>query len=204
MAGLKLANTTITAAQTVSAGAFTPPGAPQLGQAAADYKKLPAFCRVQGVIQPSGDSHIEFEVWMPTAEWNGRYEGLGNGGFAGSIDFGGLADAVANGYAASSTDTGHKGTPLEAALALGHPEKVTDFGYRAIHETADRAKAVIRAFAENAPRRSYFSSCSNRGRQALMEAQRYPADYDGILACRSTVWKWWAARFCLRFELLDR
>ena len=182
LTALKPAGTTITAARNVAAGTFTPPEGPQLGQAPVDYKKLPAFCRVQGVIQPSADSHIEFEIWLPSSGWNGRYEGLGNGGFAGSIDFGGLADAVTNGYAASATDTGHKGNPIEGRWAVGHPEKITDFGYRAIHETAEKAKAVMAAFYGNGPQHSYFSSCSNGGREALMEAQRFPADYDGILA----------------------
>ena len=182
LGSLKLSGATIAAAGTVAAGAFPAPGAPQPGQAVVDYKKVPAFCRVQGVIQPSADSHIEFEAWLPSTGWNGRYEGIGNGGFAGSIDFGGLADAVAAGYAVSSTDTGHKGSPIDARWALGHPEKVTDFGYRAIHETAEKTKALIAAFYGNQPRKSYFSSCSNGGREALMEAQRYPGDYDGILA----------------------
>ena len=181
LAALKLAHTSIAKAQTVAAGAFDPPAA-EPSPAALDYKKLPAFCRVQGVIEPSSDSHIEFETWLPVAGWNGRYEGLGNGGFAGSIDFRGLGDAVSYGYAGSSTDTGHKGSAIDAKWALGHPEKVTDFGYRAIHATAENAKAIISAFYGNAPRHSYFSSCSNGGREALMEAQRYPADYDGILA----------------------
>src|SRR4029077_12905027 len=110
LAGVQLAGTTITAAQSVSAGAFTPPGASQGGLAPVDFKKLPAFCRVQGVLRPSSDSNIQFEVWLPAAGWNGRYEGLGNGGFAGSIDYGALGSAVANGYAASSTDTGHQGS----------------------------------------------------------------------------------------------
>lgn len=181
LAALKLAHTLIAKAQTVAAGAFDPPPA-EPSPAALDYKKLPAFCRVQGVIEPSSDSHIEFETWLPVAGWNGRYEGLGNGGFAGSIDFRGLGDAVSHGYAGSSTDTGHKGSAIDAKWALGHPEKVTDFGYRAIHATAENAKAIISAFYGNAPRHSYFSSCSNGGREALMEAQRYSADYDGILA----------------------
>jgi len=182
LSALKPANTTITSAGVVAAGAFAPPAAPQIGQAPIDYKKLPAFCRVQGVIQPSTDSRIEFEIWLPAAAWNGRYEGLGNGGFAGSIDYGGLADAIANGYAASDTDTGHKGNAIDGLWAVGHPEKITDFGYRAIHETAEKAKALVAAFYGNGPRHSYFSSCSDGGREALMEAQRFPADYDGILA----------------------
>jgi len=182
LANAKLANTRITAAQTVAAGAFPAPPAGLPGQPPMDFSGLPAFCRVQGVIEPAADSHIEFEVWLPVAGWNGKYRGLGNGGFAGAIDFGALANSLAFGYAASATDTGHKGGATDAGWALGHPEKVADFGYRAIHETAEKAKELVKTYYSNAPRRSYFSSCSNGGREALMEAQRYPADYDGILA----------------------
>src|ERR1700689_2845138 len=140
LAGLKLSDTTITSGATVAAGAFTLPAS------LPSFKKLPAFCRVQGVIQPSNDSHIEFEVWMPTSGWNGKFHGEGNGGFAGSIDYSALAAAVLSGYASSSTDTGHKGGGTDASWALGHPEKIVDFGYRAIHETAERSKALVRAF----------------------------------------------------------
>jgi feruloyl esterase len=143
---------------------------------------VPSFCRVSGVLKPSSDSDIRFEVWMPQAGWNGKYHGVGNGGFAGSIGWAGLAAAVSRGYAASSTDMGHQAGGIDAGWALGHPEKVIDYGYRAIHETAVTAKAVIRAFYGEGPKRSYFNSCSNGGRQALMEAQRFPEDYDGIIA----------------------
>ncbi len=175
LARLALPATTITTAQTVAAGSFTPPGFKS-------QSNLPAFCRVAGVIKPSGDSNIEFEVWMPVSGWNGKFQGIGNGGFAGSISFGGIADAVRNGYAAASTDTGHKGGGTNASWALGHPEKIIDFGYRAIHETTGQAKAIVQAYYGSSPKISYFSSCSNGGRQALMEAQRFPADYDGIIA----------------------
>ena len=172
---LALPATTITEARSVPAGAFTPPeGKP--------IPDLPSFCRVAGVIKPSSDSNIQFEVWMPASGWNGKFQGIGNGGFAGSISYGGLAAAVRHGYAAASTDTGHHASGTDAGWALGHPEKIVDFGYRAIHETAAQAKAVIHAFYGEAPRRSYFSSCSNGGRQALIEAQRFPDDYDGIIA----------------------
>jgi feruloyl esterase len=175
LAKLALPETTITTAQEVPAGSFTPPmGAP--------LNALPAFCRVAGVIKPSSDSNVQFEVWMPATGWNGKFQGIGNGGFAGSITFGGLADAMKHGYAAASTDTGHQAGATNAGWALGHPEKIIDFGYRAIHETTEKAKAIVQAFYGSGPRRSYFSSCSNGGRQALMEAQRYPADYDGIIA----------------------
>jgi feruloyl esterase len=181
LASLKLAHTTITAAQIVAPGAFS--AASQLGASgAAVFKSLPAFCRVQGVMAPTSDSHIEFEVWLPVAGWNGKYQGGGNGGFAGSINYDNLATAVVAGYAGSSTDTGHQAGGTDARWALGHPEKISDYGYRAIHETAEKSKAIIRQFYGDAPKRSYFSSCSNGGREALMEAQRYPADYDGIIA----------------------
>jgi feruloyl esterase len=193
LTALRLANTTITAANVVAAGAFTPPaapGAPAASAASAFFKTLPAFCRVQGVIRPSADSNIEFEVWLPESGWNGKYFGAGNGGFAGSINYGigasgntpGMPDALLAGYAVSSTDTGHKGSAIDGRWALGHPEKIVDYGYRAVHETAEKSKAVIRAFYGQAPRRSYFASCSNGGRQAMMEAQRFAGDYDGIIA----------------------
>jgi Tannase and feruloyl esterase len=175
LAELKLPNTTITAAQPVAPGEFAPPTG-----SAAPYKELPAFCRVTGVIKPTNDSEIKFEVWMPSANWNGKFQGIGNGGFAGSISYTGLAGALARGYATASTDTGHSGG--DASWALGHPEKIVDYGHRAIHEMTEKAKLVIKAFYGDGPKRSYFAGCSNGGRQALMEAQRYPDDYDGIIA----------------------
>ena len=119
---------------------------------------------------------------MPAAGWNGKFQAQGNGGFAGSIDYRGLAATVSRGYASAATDTGHKGDSTDASWAPGHPEKIVDFGYRGIHEMAEKAKAVIAAFYGKAPQHSYFSSCSDGGREALMEAQRFPADYDGIVA----------------------
>jgi feruloyl esterase len=169
--------TVITSAAAAPAGSFTPPG----GQ---PISNLPAFCRLAGSLRPTSDSDIQFEVWMPAAGWNGKFQGVGNGGFAGSISYGQMATALRKGYATASTDTGHKavGATPDAAWALGHPEKVVDFGHRAIHETAVAAKAAIAAFYSDPLKRSYFNSCSNGGRQALMEAQRYPTDYDGIIA----------------------
>jgi len=176
LSGLKLAQTTITAAVSVAAGEKIAVSGP--GQLPA----LPAFCRVQGVIAPSTDSHIAFEVWLPESGWNGKYQGVGNGGFAGAITYSGLALAVKAGYAASSTDTGHEAGGTDGRWANGHYEKIVDYGYRGIHETSEKSKALIQAFYGEAAKHSYFSSCSNGGRQALMEAQRFPADYDGIIA----------------------
>jgi hypothetical protein len=175
LAQLAIPHVTIATAEENPAGAFTPPGGRPI-------PNLPSFCRVAGAIKPSPDSDIQFEVWMPASGWNGKFEGIGNGGFAGALSYAGLAGAVARGYATASTDTGHRAGGTDAKWALGHPEKVVDFGYRAIHETAVAAKAAIAAFYGTAPKRSYFNSCSNGGRQALMEAQRFPADYDGIIA----------------------
>lgn len=141
------------------------------------------FCRVQGVIKPSADSDIRFEVWLPPATaWNGRYGAIGNGGFAGSLILPAMAWRLEEGYAVSGTDTGHAGGPLDAAWALGHPEKIKDFGWRAIHETAVASKAVIDAYYAKPADRSYFAGCSDGGREALIAAQRFPRDFDGIVA----------------------
>ena len=176
LAAVSLPHTTVRIAQSVPAGDFTP------GQGR-PIPNLPAFCRVAGAIRPVEDSDIEFEVWLPASGWNGKLAGVGNGGFAGSLSLAGMAPELRRGYATATTDTGHNATASPGATwALGHPEKVIDFGYRAIHETAVAAKALVAAFYGEAPKHSYFNSCSNGGRQALMEAQRYPADYDGIIA----------------------
>jgi hypothetical protein len=184
LAPLALAGGKVTSAQTVPAGAFTPPPnlPPWMTGDPSMYKRLPAFCRVTAEARPSADSDIKIEVWLPVAGWNGRFRGQGNGGFAGQIDYRGLAAAIGHGYATAATDTGHAAQGTDASWALGHPEKVVDFGYRAIHEMTQTAKAAVNAFYGKAPGRSYFAACSNGGRQALMEAQRFPEDYDGILA----------------------
>ena len=146
------------------------------------FKKLPAFCRVIAVSRPSADSNIKIEVWLPLAGWNGKFIGQGNGGFAGEIGYQGLALAVLSGSASGGTDTGHTAGGTDATWALGHPEKVIDFGNRAVHEMTGLSKMVVQAFYAKIPEKSYFTSCSDGGREALMEAQRYPGDYDGILA----------------------
>ena len=173
LAQLALANTKITLAQSVPAGAFTPPPTPNAPPGKqASYKDLPAFCRVAAEVSPTADSVIKVEVWMPITGWNGKYQGQGNGGFAGIIAYSALGAAIKRGYATAGTDTGHTG--VEAAWALGHPEKVIDFGYRGIHEMTLKAKAIIHAFYSDNLQHSYFASCSDGGREALMEAQRFP------------------------------
>jgi len=146
------------------------------------FAKLPAFCRVVALSKPTADSNIRIEVWLPLSSWNGKFMGQGNGGFAGSIGYQGLAVAVLGGFAAGATDTGHTGGATDAVWALGHPEKVIDFGWRGVHAMTELSKKVVRSFYPSAPQHSYFTSCSDGGREALMEAQRFPGDYDGILA----------------------
>ncbi len=180
LAQMTLPNGKITATEMVAAGAFTPPNLTAEEKVPHLYKTAPSFCRVRATLTPTGDSDIKVEVWMPASGWNGKFRGEGNGGFAGYIAYAGLAAAVTQGYAAASTDTGH--STEGAGWALGHPEKVVDYGYRAVHEMTASAKTIVNAFYGDDPKRSYFASCSNGGRQALMEAQRFPNDYDGIIA----------------------
>jgi feruloyl esterase len=176
---LTLPNTTITLAQTVGAGAFAPPAGRQ-GRGGAIYAELPSFCRVTATLAPSNDSDIKVEVWLPVSGWNGKFQAVGNGGWAGVISYPALAQAVAAGYATASTDTGHSGN--NGSFALGHPEKVIDFGYRAVHEMTVQAKAVVDAYYGAAPKLSFWNGCSLGGRQGITEAQRYPADFDAIVA----------------------
>ena len=181
----RVPQTTIVAVTLVDSGAFRspePPPARPSPETFAAFNALPRFCRVRLVARPSSDSHIGIEVWLPLASWNGRFLGVGNGSYGGSISYSRLGEAVRLGYASASTDTGHRGAPRAVAWANGHPEKQVDFDHRAIHVTAVAAKALIRTLHGSAPRYSYFHACSNGGRQALMEAERYPSDYDGIMA----------------------
>jgi feruloyl esterase len=178
IARIALADTTLTATL-LPAGPYAGANA----QANGVSVDLPAYCRVTGTIKPAPRSIIHFEVWLPADSWNGKFQGAGNGGYAGDINYrGGLVEGVQRGYAVASTDTGHAGSALVPQWAVGNPDAQIDYGYRAVHLTAVEAKAIITAFYDRRPRLSIFSSCSNGGRQALMEAQRYPQDYDGIIA----------------------
>src|SRR5438552_8805079 len=175
VAAIALPHATVTAAQSITSSSFTPPGS------TIALTGLPPFCRVAVTSTPTSDSIIKLEVWIPLgAGWNGKYQQLGCGGFCGSIGYGGLATAVQRGYASAATDDGSQALG-SGSFALGHPEKIVDFGYRALKETTDKAKAVIAAFTGQPPHHSYFAGCSDGGREALMEAQRYPEDFDGII-----------------------
>jgi len=131
-------NTTITTAQTVPAGTFVTPA----GQSIAG---LPQFCRVAGFTTPTGDSHVNFEVWVPESGWNLKYLQVGCGGFCGSVSYTSMGEPLRRGYAVAATDDGHQASGVDASWAVGHPQKVIDFGYRALHETTEIAKRLIEA-----------------------------------------------------------
>jgi feruloyl esterase len=174
LVSLTIPGVVVNAATMMPAGPFTPPGA-KTGLT------LPAFCRVEATARPTPDSEIRIEVWIPpAAEWNGKFQGVGNGGYQGSISYGAMATALRRGYATASTDTGHTGD--DVIFGQGHPEKVVDFGWRAIHLMTETAKLVIRNATGRFAEKAYFVGCSSGGHQAMSEAQRFPADYDGIVA----------------------
>jgi len=185
IARLQLDHGKVTSAELVAAGAFKAPPlpfGPPPGVAGSPFDHLPAFCRVQATLTPTSDSDIKVEVWLPAENWNGKYVGLGNGIWAGQLSITQIPDPLSRGYAVATTDTGHTGTGMSGKFAVGHPEKLVDFGYRAVHLTAVTAKAVIEDFYGRKAEASYWTSCSTGGRQGLMEAYRYPADYDFISA----------------------
>ncbi len=170
LTNLTLPNVTISQATAVAAGKFTPPDQKEAVDVA-------AFCRVAGMVAPE----VKFEIWMPAA-WNHKLLVVGNGGMAGSINYRQMLDPLARGYATSSTDTGHEGKGTDGSWAVGHMERVIDFAHRSIHVTSQADKAIVEAFYGGPPEHAYFSGCSQGGQEALMSAQRYPKDFDGIIA----------------------
>ena len=180
LSSAKLTNVTVTMAQSVAAGAFTPPAGGRGGRGGGNpFADLPAFCRIAATLTPTKESDIKIEVWLPMSGWNGKLQAVGNGGWNGNIDINAIAAALRRGYAATSTDTGHEGG---AGPWMQNAEKLADWAYRSVHETAVAAKALINSFYGEAPKFSYFTGCSAGGRQAMVAAQRYPADFDGIVA----------------------
>jgi pimeloyl-ACP methyl ester carboxylesterase len=176
---MKLGHVAITGAQMVPAGsASTPMAGEELPVAKNDY------CRVQGTSRPTADSEIRFELWIPSASaWNGKFEQVGNGGFAGRIPYRSMAQVLSLGYAVAGTDDGHRSNDsTDASWALNHPEKIKDYGWRAIAETTVASRQILSRLTSKAPAKSYFVGCSDGGREALMMAQRFPTYFDGIIA----------------------
>ena len=170
---LSLPGIVIKSAANIPAGQITLPNAAP----GAPARNVPAFCRVAGAVLPE----LNFELWLP-AQWNRKYEAVGNGGMAGVISYAAMVDPLNRGYATGSTDTGHLAAGDDGAWALGHMQRVINYGQRAIHEMAQADKAIIRAYYGSAPIHSYFNGCSYGGKQALTEVQRYPGDFDGVIA----------------------
>jgi feruloyl esterase len=191
---MSISNVTISAAELISLPASPGRGAPSAPPAAGAGRAaptgpaapaLPEYCRVRLLLTPSSDSHINAELWLPSTTWNGRFMAVGNGGFGGSIQgFGEMQNALRLGYATSGNDTGHD-TEVDGPngmFALGHQEKVVDFAYRAMHEMTATSKSIIQQFYGRPQQYSYYKGCSTGGRQGAMNAQRYPEDFDGIIA----------------------
>src|SRR5579872_828634 len=145
---------------------------------------VPAYCRVLMVMTPSSDSLIDTAIFLPTENWNGKLQVVGNGGWAGTVSYPAMAAALREGYATASNDTGHRANDAGGGgmFGLGHPEKITDFAYRAMHETVVKAKLITIAFYGRAPKYSYYNGCSTGGRQGLVEVTRFPDDFDAVAA----------------------
>lgn len=171
---LIIPNTIVTSATPVAAGSAQTRGR-------GPGEMLPAYCRVVAIAKPTNDSEIHLEVWLPTPEaWNGKFVGTGNGGYSSAFSIADMARALSRGYATAGSDTGHQGADLK--FGSGHMEKIEDWGFRAVHVMTENAKLIARKYYGSFPKHSYFTGCSTGGHQALSEAQRYPADYDGIVA----------------------
>jgi len=181
---LSIPGVEFTSVEVVAAGPYQPPARAGLGAGGPaslrQPQMLPAHCRVAATLRPSSDSDIKMELWMPAADWNGRFEMVGNGGWAEIISFPQMAAALREGFATASTDTGHEGG--NGMFALGHPEKIVDFGWRAVHDTVLQSKALIKAYYGEAQKYAYWNGCSTGGRQALVEVTKFPDDFDGVLA----------------------
>lgn len=177
---VRIPNVTITAVTAGKPGYELPGQSGVMGNIPAS-KVQASFCRIEAVSAPTSDSQIGIEVWLPdAAKWNGRFLAAGNPGFIGSLSSAGLADIMQRGYVAAGTDTGHVDAGFE--WAIGHPEKWADWGYRAVHEMVVVTKTLAEKYYGKPIQYSYWNSCHNGGNQGLNEAQRYPDDFDGIVA----------------------
>jgi len=148
-------------------------------------ERLPAYCRVRGVVVP----HVGFELRLPLDGWNGKFFMQGCRGYCGEIEIEDADDALARGYATAATDLGHSGTPTDVMWAFDNRNAEIDFGFRATHVTTVAAKAIVQVFQGKGPEFSFFRGCSDGGRQGLVEAERFPADFNGIVACSPIAYK---------------
>jgi feruloyl esterase len=170
---------TITTAQLNTSKQFTPV---ERGKTLPLITDLPVFCRVHGISRPAPGSQIGFEVWLPQSGWTRRLHMLGNASYSSSVYWEQMADRIRRGDVAVATDTGHSGGGDDLQFVVERPEALVDFAHRAVHESIVAAKAIVAAFYGASQQYSYFSGCSTGGYQGLSEAQRYPEDFDGIIA----------------------
>lgn len=174
---VKIDNLTVVSAELMPEGPFTG------GQQQAGGQALPAHCRLTLKLSPTEESDINAELWLPAEDWNGKYLAVGNGGWAGTIQgFGDMQAALRRGYATAGSDNGSSFNQPNGMFALGKPERLVDFAYRALHDMTTGSKTLISTAYSQAPQLSYYKGCSTGGRQGLMAAQRFPGDYDGIIA----------------------
>jgi feruloyl esterase len=197
LGSLTLKGGTVLSARPEPAGRFVAPASP--GTVPQTVENVPVFCRVTASLEPTSDSDIRIEVWLPAANWNGKLQSVGNSAWGGVVPYAALGSALSANYVAAATDTGHVGN--NGKFAQGHPEQLVDYGTRAVHEMTVAAKALINAFYGQAPKFSYWNGCSTGGRQGMVEAQRYPDDYDGIIAgapvnfrTHQLTWELWIAQ----------
>jgi len=181
LGSFRIAGGTLSSVQPFEAGQYRPPVPDPPYAPRIEYSQLPPFCRVVGSLAPTRESQIGFELWLP-ADWNGRLLQVGNGGAAGAIVYSALADGLRRGYAVVNTDTGHKGEGGDFSWAKGHRELLIDFAYRAVHEVTQASRKLTTYYYAKPPSKSYWSGCSTGGRQGLMEVQRFPNDFDGVVA----------------------
>jgi feruloyl esterase len=194
LAAIALPATQITSAVLVSAGSFTPPATPapanptpqaarQAQERAALLRDLPAFCRVIARVTTSPSSSITVETWLPASNWNGKFLVNGYAFFGNKLNPVPLATVLKQGYATATTDNGlpESATIFDGSFLRGQPERLTDWGERAWHETVVKSKALITAYYGKPATKSYFNGAGGAGRQGLMAIQRYPDDFDGVV-----------------------
>ncbi|MDX3904526.1 MAG: tannase/feruloyl esterase family alpha/beta hydrolase [Pigmentiphaga sp.] len=174
-ADVQIAGARITGVSSIPAGTYRPADSRQ------DLDGLPAFCRIDAVATPTASSQINFQLWVPEgAAWNGKLVATGNGGYSPALSYGDMAYAMRQGYAVLGGDTGHQTEDM--LWGVNNPEKIIDWGTRSINAITTSGKQLLTELRGTAASRAYFLGCSTGGHQGFAEAQRYPEDFDGIIA----------------------
>jgi pimeloyl-ACP methyl ester carboxylesterase len=185
LTGSRVDGLTVTTTAVNTSGTFTVPndqGGSGEDRPGTVYTGLPAYCAIEA---SRGNLHVT--VWLPLSTWNGRFQGVGGGGFVGGFSYRELNVALRNGYAGATTDSGHPASQAQGEFALNpdgslNNAAISDFADRAIHDMTVAGTLLVKQFYGRGPRYTYFNGCSQGGRQGLVEAQRYPNDYDGIVS----------------------